>query len=220
VPYDPRLPVYSFWDLGVGDATAIWFIQLHRREVRAIDYYENEGEGLTHYISVLKNKKYVYEEHFAPHDIEVREFSTGVSRKETAGNLGIHFTTVPKIGFEEGVDAVREIIPITYFDSVRCEEGVNALMHYRKRYNDKSASYSARPEHDWSSHGADAFRYMALSVENIMDYAAYKTDNVRVLRSIQPRVNRAIGGQTLHPSSQNIKWINGTRISTDGEYRA
>ena len=212
VPYDPKLLVYTFWDLGVGDATAIWFIQVYGREVRAIDYYENEGEGLTHYISELKKKPYVYDEHFAPHDIEVREFSTGVSRKDTAADLGIHFTTVPKVSFDEGVDAVRETIPITYFDSVNCEAGINALMHYRKRYNDKTRSYSAKPEHDWSSHGADAFRYMSLMIENILQYSGRDFTPPRVVRAAQPRVTRALGGGVVH-TTPLPQWRHGIRIT-------
>ena len=231
IPYEPKLPVYTFWDLGVGDSTAIWFAQVHSREIRCIDYYENQGEGLTHYIKVVKDKPYVFEEHFAPHDIEVREFTTGTSRKDTAAELGVLFTTVPKVSFEEGVEAVRSTLPIAYFDSVKCAEGINSLMHYKKRFNDKTQSYADKPVHDWSSHGADAFRYLALSVEQLMDMGRASKPFVHAYIG-KPDVRRAIGSR-LTPErargSVNVyqppgaarrmppaQWYNGTRITANG----
>ena len=92
VPHDPILPVDTDWDLGVGDATAIWFSQsLRSGEVRLIDYYESSGEGLPHYAALLRGKPYVYGKHWAPHDIRVRELASGRSRLETAASLGIRF---------------------------------------------------------------------------------------------------------------------------------
>ena len=112
VPYDPQLPVDSDWDLGIGDSTAIWFTQsLRSGEVRVIDYYENTGEGIPHYARVLREKGYVYGEHWAPHDIRVREFGTGKSRRDTARNHGIDFNIVPNIGLDDGIDAVRLFLP-------------------------------------------------------------------------------------------------------------
>ena len=91
VPYDPSVRVDTFWDLGVNDSTVIWFVQKVGRAVHIIDFYENRGEGLPHYVKVLQDKGYLYGEHNAPHDIEVRELSTGKSRRETAYDLGINF---------------------------------------------------------------------------------------------------------------------------------
>ncbi len=199
VSYDHRLPVYTFWDLGISDAMAIWFAQFWRNEIRCIDYYENEGEGLRHYIKVLKNKPYIYDEHFAPHDIEVRELSTGVSRKEAAAELGIDFTTVKKSSFSDGIEAVRSILPITYFDSERCADGVSALSHYKKSFNDRTQAYSLKPVHDWSSHGADAFRYLALSVNDIMDMEYDPISDFWVRESRQPQVIRSVG-RVLDPN--------------------
>jgi hypothetical protein len=207
VPYDPKLPVFTTWDLGVGDATAIWFIQVFGREVRVIDYYENEGEGIPHYIKVLKEREYVYEEHFAPHDIEVREFSTGVSRRETAQDLGIDFTVVPKLAFEEGIEAVRDILPMCWFDSVKCQQGVNALMHYAKKFNDKTQAYSDKPVHDWASHGADAFRYMAITVRNLIDFGTFR-------KFSPPQVIRSIGGSPKVRKSFGPVMANGIMVSS------
>jgi hypothetical protein len=191
VPYEPRLPTYTAWDLGVGDATSIWCIQHHQKEFRLIDYYENEGEGLPHYIKWLREKPYAYSEHFAPHDIEVRELTSGRSRKEIAAELGIQFTTVPKLPMEDGIEAVREILPQCWFDAHATEEGIRALSHYQKTFNEKTQSYSNKPLHNWASNGADAFRYFALVADTIQ-YSGSRTAKPRVYGAVsgssKPRV--------------------------------
>ncbi len=183
VPYDARLPVYTAWDLGIGDSNAIWFFQLFRDEIRLIDYYENDGEGLPHYIKVLKEKPYVYEEHIAPHDIGVREYTTGVTRLETAAELGIEFTVAPKLSFAEGKEAVRNVLSRCWFDSHKCDQGIQALTHHRKAKNEKTGAFSLTAVHDWSSHGADAFRYLAVMVNDIEPAAGGYT-KPRVIRTI------------------------------------
>ena len=150
-PYDPTLPVHTIWDIGVGDATAIWFLQVFGKELRLIDYYENSGEGLPFYVRVLQDKKYVYKNHYAPHDIEVREFSSGVSRFETAQKLGIRFLITPKLSIEDGIDAVRAVFPYLIFDKKKCEEGLVALYAYHKEYDEKRQQFKSQPLHDWSS---------------------------------------------------------------------
>jgi len=136
VPYDPALPVDTDWDLGVGDATAIWFSQsLRTGEVRLIDYYEASGEGLPHYAAMLQRKPYVYGGHWAPHDIQVREFTTGHSRLDTAHNLGIHFRIVPQIPIEDGIHAARMLFPRCWFDAKGTGPGVDALSAYRWDFN-------------------------------------------------------------------------------------
>jgi len=163
VPWEPTLKVNTYWDLGIGDATAIWFEQTVGHEVRIIDYYENSGESLGHYIKYLQSKPYVYGEHFAPHDIEVRELSSGKSRLETARELGINFRIQPKLPIDDGIDAVRNILPRCWFDKERTERGLNALKSYHKEWDEDNKVYRSRPEHDWSSHGADAFRGLGVS---------------------------------------------------------
>lgn len=161
VPWDPMLPVYTSWDLGVGDSMAIWFAQVYGKEVRLIDYYENHSEGLPHYIKELREKPYTYEEHFAPHDIEVRELTTGVTRRETAQSLGINFTVIPRANLDDGIEAVRTFLSRCWFDKVKCAQGLNALLNYEKSYNEKTEAYSNKPLHNWASNGADSFRYLA-----------------------------------------------------------
>lgn len=163
VPADESLKVHTFWDLGVGDATAIWFAQLHGSEVRLIDYYEASGEGLPHYAKVLREKAYLYGEHYAPHDIEVRELGSGKSRREIAQSLGINFRVAPRLALEDGINAARLLFSRCWFDADKCRRGLECLQNYRRDYNDKMGQFKASPVHDWASHGADAFRYLAIS---------------------------------------------------------
>lgn len=163
VPLDPILPVDTDWDLGVGDSTAVWFSQSDRSgQVRLIDYYENSGEGLPHYASVLSQKGYTYGTHWAPHDIQVKELGSGRSRIETAASLGIRFKVCPNIGLDDGIHAARMLFPRCWFDAAKCDAGLEALQHYRREMNTRLNEFKAVPVHDWASHGADAFRYLAV----------------------------------------------------------
>lgn len=166
-PYDPILPVYTFWDIGIGDATAITFAQVVNREIRVIDYYENNGESLSHYIQKLQSKNYLYAEHFAPHDIEVREFSSGKSRLEIAQSLGIKFRITPKMSVDDGINAVRTILPRCFFDKGKTDLLVKCLKNYKKEWDDKRQVFKSYPLHDWSSHGADSARYMAINIDKL-----------------------------------------------------
>lgn len=167
VPYDRMGLVSTFWDLGVGDSTAIWFAQMINREVRLIDYYENSGVGLDHYVGILKTRGYSYGQHVAPHDIEARELTTGRSRKEAAQQLGINFEVCPNLRIEDGINAARLIFDRCWFDEEKTVQGREALMNYRWDYNQRIDEYKPVPVHDWASHGADAFRIMALTVKKI-----------------------------------------------------
>lgn len=163
VPYDPVLPVDTDWDLGVGDATAIWFTQsLKTGEIRVIDFYEGSGEGLPFYADVLKRKGYSYGQHWAPHDIQVREFTSGRSRIESAASLGIKFSIAPRHDIEDGIHAGRLIFPRCYFDAEKCKAGLEALQHYRRDYNTRLNEFKPTPVHDWASHAADAWRGFAV----------------------------------------------------------
>ena len=165
VPYEPRLPVDTDWDLGFGakgDSTAVWFSQsLRAGEVRVIDYLEGQGEGMPHYVAKLKAKPYVYGQHWAPHDIVVQEM-TGKSRLETAQALGITFQICPNIGLEDGIHAARLTMSRCWFDADKCARGLEALMHYKRDWNSRLNEFKTEPVHDWASHGADAFRYLAV----------------------------------------------------------
>lgn len=170
--------VHTAWDIGVGDSTAIWFYQLINNEVHLIDYYENSGEGLIHYARVLRDKKYNYGQHNAPHDIDNRDFSgQGKTRKEMAlegfdlDDDGIkhriNFNVVAKLSIDDGIDYARKVLDRCVFDKVKCERGIQCLESYRKEWNDKLGCWRDRPLHDWASDGSDAFRYLAVTVEAV-----------------------------------------------------
>lgn len=167
INYDPSLPVNTVWDLGVGDSTAIIFYQQLGNTIQIIDYYENNREGLPHYAKIVKEKDYIYEHHYAPHDIEVTEFSLGKTRREVAYQLGINFRILPKLPLEDGIHAAKMILPRCYFDLDNCQHLVDALRHYHRRYNEKMRMFSNKPVHDWSSHACDAFRYMAIAIDEL-----------------------------------------------------
>ena len=165
VPYDPALKVDTFFDLGIGDSTAIWFVQSHGVALHVIDCFEARNEGLPFYCRVLQKKNYLYGEHYAPHDIEVRELGSGKSRREVAWDLGLNFRVVPKLPLEDGIHAAQMIISRCWFDAEKCKTGLDALRHYHRAYNEKLRAYRTSPVHDFSSHFADAFRYMAVGLK-------------------------------------------------------
>ena len=164
VPYDPLLPVDTDWDLGMDDYTAIVFSQsLRTGEVRLIDYYESSGEGFTHYIKVLRERGYVYGKHYPPHDIAVRELGSGKSRKEVAFGLGLKFEEpAPPLAVMDGIDAGRLLLARCWFDEERAGRLIESLRQYRKTYNAKLEAFTSVPLHNQFSHGADAFRGLAV----------------------------------------------------------
>lgn len=167
------LPVHTVWDLGVSDSTSIWFWQQHGPEIRVIDYYEAAGFGLDHYAKALQDKDYFYGAHWAPHDIQVRELGSGRSRYETAAGLGIRFKVVPNIPVADGINAARMLLPKCWFDRQRCAVGLDALRQYREKIDDKRG-ISLGPLHDWTSHAADAFRYLAVAAKEPRKQAQHR----------------------------------------------
>ncbi|MDE9519339.1 terminase [Xenorhabdus bovienii] len=175
LPDNSHLPVHTFWDIGVGDSTAIWFVREVGEEFHVIDYYENSGEGLRHYMKVLKDKGYIYGDHWGPHDIDNREFGADAkSRRELAREgyeidgqkYSMIFKVVPKVGVDTGIESVREILSNCVFDEEKCSEGISHLESYRKEWDDKRGCWKDKPLHDFTSHGADGFRYFAVAKNN------------------------------------------------------
>jgi phage terminase large subunit len=165
VPYDPILDVHTAWDLGMDDATTIWFFQYYERDntIRVLDYLEQSGEGLLYYAKELQKKPYRYGKHFFPFDVNVREMATGKTRLQTLREIGIKADVVPKLDLHDGIDAVRNMLGRVWFDETNCARGLQALKEYRKEWDEKRKCFSNSPLHDWASHGADAFRQLALS---------------------------------------------------------
>ncbi len=165
VPVEKGLPVHTAWDLGIGDSTAIWFVQQAGKEVRVIDYYEASGVGLDHYAKVLQAKGYLWGEHIAPHDAAVRELGSGKSRIETLAALGIKVRIASKLGVDDGINAARLLLARCWFDKGRTGEGVELLKQYRRAWNEERKCFEPRPLHDHTSHAADAFRYLAVGLK-------------------------------------------------------
>jgi hypothetical protein len=169
VPWEPRWPVVTAWDLGIDDATAIVFAQVVGREVRVIDYYEAQGRSLADYARVLlSDKPYRYSEHLLPHDAGARELGTGKSCAEMLTQLNIRpIRILPKLPVMDGINAVRLLLPRSYFDRDRCKSLLRALEHYAADWDEATKSFARRPRHDWASHASDALRYLAQGIPGV-----------------------------------------------------
>lgn len=168
VPYDPALRVWTAFDLGIDDATAIWCAQITRGgEWRLIDYIEDSGVGLDHYAKLLATRPYLYEKHLLPHDAAVRELGSGRSRIETLHGLGVRPTRqVQQHSVADGINAVRMVLPRCWFDAEKCANGIKALRNYRREWNEAGQTWRSNPVHDFASHGSDSMRYLALGVRD------------------------------------------------------
>lgn len=164
VPYDPTLPVYTAWDIGVNDQTVIWFFQRDGLMVNFIDYYVMDGKGVEHYAKVVHEKPYAYGPyHLGPHDLQQREWGNNAMPKiAAAAQHGIHFKCVKKVAFQEGIDAARRQIGHCRFDKHKCEHGIRAMKEYSKQWDDKKAMFLDKHDHNWASHPADAFKTFSL----------------------------------------------------------
>lgn len=162
VPWDRNALVDTYWDLGIGDSTAIWFIQLVGSEVHVIDYLELNGVGLERISAEVRGKPYAYGEHYIPHDGAARELGTGTTRQETLRNFGIRANIVTRQAVADGINGVRLALPKCWFDSEKCARGIAALKNYQRKWDSKNKMFMDRPLHDWSSHGADAFRQFGM----------------------------------------------------------
>lgn len=167
VAYEPELPVHTVWDLGIGDSTAIWFFQVAGSEVRVIDHYESSGHGLPHYAAELGSRPYQYGNDYVPHDAKVKELGTGRTRVETLISLGRKPVLVPNHKVMDGINAARMTIPVCWFDRDKCADGIEALRQYRAEYDEKLRTFKDNPRHDWASHSADAFRYLAMAYREL-----------------------------------------------------
>jgi len=154
------------WDLGMSDSTAIWVAEIISGEVRLMDFYEASGESLDHYIAWLDEKGYRDYIHIMPHDVNVRELQTGKSRYQFLTEAGLEIEVAPKASVEDGIQAARRILPNCWFNKDKTRSGLECLQNYRRVFNEKTSSFQNRPLHDWSSHAADAFRYLALGMDS------------------------------------------------------
>jgi hypothetical protein len=165
IPHEEISRTFTAWDLGMGDSTSIWVAQLVGTEIRLIDYYENHGVGLDHYVKWIKDNDYSKAEHILPHDVRVRELGTGKSRLEMLEEAGLEIKIAPRMSLDDGIQAVRRILPRCWFNVPKVQTGLNCLRNYRRDYDEKRKIFYERPLHDWSSHGSDSFRYLALGLD-------------------------------------------------------
>jgi hypothetical protein len=164
VPVNPGYPVNVAWDLGYNDATALIFFQQVGHMIHIVDFYENTNEPLPHYAQVIKEKDYIIGQNYGPHDLEQTEFGSGKTRREVAYQLGLRFKIAPRMAIEDGIHAVKMILPRCLIDVDNCTKLINALRHYHRKFSDKERVYKIKPVHDWSSHAADAFRTLAVGL--------------------------------------------------------
>ena len=170
LPIIPDLPCHTSFDLGIGDSTSIWIFQtLPNGTYNFLDYYENHGESLIHYLKYLNQFKQKHDIewgiHFVPHDARHRELISGIDRVMAAREFGYDFTVLDQHRVEEGVQAVRTLLPLCYFHEERCNQGIKCLDFYRKKYNEVLKVYYDTPCHDKWSHGADSFRYACIGIK-------------------------------------------------------
>lgn len=171
VPVEPTVPIFCVFDLGMNDATAIWFIQVVGLEVRIVDYYESSGESLNHYANEIDKRSKTWGvrvgDLILPHDAKVRELGTGKSRMEVLQSLGFSCRVAPNIPLADGIEATKQLIKRCWFDAVRCEPGLHCLRNYEREYNEDRRVYYDRPLHNWASHAADALRYWAVGEDQV-----------------------------------------------------
>lgn len=185
IEYEPALPVYTAWDLGMGDSTSIWFWQAIRGEIRVIDFYESNGVPVSHYAKVLHAKPYAYGGDFVPHDAKVREFTgDGRTRIEAMIKEGLKPRLVPAHKIMDGINAARVLFGRMVFDEVNCRQGLEALRQYRAEYDDKARVFRDAPKHDWTSHAADAFRYLAMAWRELAPVVEKPKPELRTLNTI------------------------------------
>lgn len=166
LPYDEHAKTYTSWDIGIGDSCAIWVWQLVGKEIHCIDYYENNDEGLAHYVRWLKSKPYIFERHYLPHDAAAREKGSGKSFADIAREMGLNVEIVPRQSNEIfGIECLRNTLNRFFFDYQKCEKGIKAVENFRKEWNEKLGCYRERSHHDWASHGSKALIYGAEALQ-------------------------------------------------------
>lgn len=164
IPRETLSKTYCAWDLGISDSTAIWVAQVVGKEIRLVDFYENHSQGLDTYVAWLRDNGWSDAVQLLPHDVVVRELGTGKSRQEMLEEAGLEITVVKKLPIADGIQAVRRLLPRCWFDK-EVKQGLDALRNYRRNYDEKRNVFFDTPLHDWCSHAADAFRYLAVGLD-------------------------------------------------------
>jgi len=169
VECDTLFPVHTAWDLGFNDATAIWWYQVVHGEIRVLDYHEAHGQPIIYYANQIKERPYEYGTHWLPHDARAKTLASGGKSiieqlmdklPLKSGNL---FKIVPNLSLQDGIQATRMALSRTWFDAMKCSEGIECLRQYQREYDEDKKVFRDKPRHDWTSHGADAFRMLSVA---------------------------------------------------------
>jgi hypothetical protein len=195
---DPEVPVHTVWDLGVRQATAIWWFQVHHGGVWVVDHYEATGHGAPHFAKVVLSKPYKLGNNYFPHDVKVKEWGSEKTRLESVIACGLVPSLVRDHEVEDGINAAKLTIPRCLFDSSRCAEGLEALRQYRTEYDERTRAFKSTPRPDWTCHTADAFRYLAM---------AY--------RELDPPPQAKPPMRTLHDATLDELWASHRKSKTD-----
>jgi len=166
VDYDPMFPVHTWWDLGYSDDTSIWFGQFIHGEIRLLEYHGSNGKDIPFYIDLLESKPYKYGIHWLPHDARAKTLASGGKSiiEQMAARIPLkQMRIVPSLSLQDGIQAVRMVMPRVWFDKDKCEDGIESLRQYQREYDDNKKTFRDKPRHDWTSHGADSIRMMAIA---------------------------------------------------------
>ena len=166
VEHDPIFPVHTAWDLGYSDDTAIWWYQVVHGEIRVLEYHSSNGQPVSYYTGLIQSKDYHYGTHWLPHDARAKTLASGgksiieqISNKIPLESLKI----VPNLSLQDGIQATRLALMRAWFDADKCQDGIECLRQYQREYDEDKKMFRDKPRHDWTSHGADAFRMLSIA---------------------------------------------------------
>lgn len=191
VPLDDAVPVFTAWDIGYRDDTAIWWYQVLRGEIHVIDFHASSGQPVEFYAKLIEEKKYKYERHWLPHDARAKTLASGGKSviEQLAEHLGLKsLAIVPNLDVQDGIQAARMALKRTWFDEKRCADGLEALRQYQREYDEDKKAFRERPRHDWTSHAADAFRMLAV---------AWREQKGPDVKKIEPRAPQVGPGNSV-----------------------
>jgi hypothetical protein len=206
VPYEDTLKVHTAWDLGYNDSTSIILFQGYGKEIRLIEYLEGNNRSLAEWINIIQNKSYGYGVHLAPHDIKVREYTTGYSRMDVARKLGFNFVCVPKVEIIPGIDAVRSLFPKLWIDKEKCKLLIERLDNYRRDWNKSMGCWGSSPLHNDASHGADSLRTLATGLHIITGKKTQEERERAYLESLKDHTG-IMPGSMFYEGNQNRRSI-------------
>jgi hypothetical protein len=205
----PELPVHTAWDIGVGDATSIWFWQKPRGKIYLVGYFEASGEGLPFYVDILEQYRrrldWTYGQHILPHDARLKEWGTGRSRIEELISGGIRPTLCAMHSLEDGINSVRSTLPHCWFAEDECSTGIRHLKAYRKDWDAERGVWKDKPRHDSSSHCADAFRYLSMAWREVSTEPVAEPTPAQIVKKMisQPRTYNTMWAEYAEALREN-----------------